>query len=380
MTLRRSARGGGSLQQLAPGRWRSQGIDPTGRRRSHVHHVTTKREAIEAHTRFMTRLGAGELVRSDRTLNDLLDRWLDHKRPELAPATWYRYNLRVNVVRRHLGKVKLDRITPSLLDEFYRHPDITPHTARGIAYTIVGPALQQARLWGWIANNPAKDAKAPTSRARDMHPPTYDELWAFVRALLRDGPQWFGIFVHLLAVTGCRKGEALGLRWDDIDWTTGTIRIERSVYRTPATGVAVKAPKTARGRRAVTIDAGTLTMLEAWAGSERLVTRSDPATSSPLAPAGYIFPGDAAAAPGLPLSPGILDRTFRDTKATHRFPYRMHDIRHAAATTLLSGGVQIRTVADILGHARPEVTIGIYAHSLPRDHTAAAALLAGPAT
>lgn len=56
----RSARGAGSLQQLAPGRWRSQGIDPTGRRRSAIHHVGTKREAVEAHTRFMVRIGAGQ--------------------------------------------------------------------------------------------------------------------------------------------------------------------------------------------------------------------------------------------------------------------------------------------------------------------------------
>jgi integrase len=76
------------------------------------------------------------------------------------------------------------------------------------------------------------------------------------------------------------------------------------------------------------------------------------------------------------MSPGVIDDAFKRTKKRYGFPFRMHDIRHMAATTLLSRGVNMRVVADILGHARPEVTLGVYSHSLPRDHAAAAALLA----
>jgi integrase len=373
MTTRRSSRGGGSLQQLAPGRWRSQGTDPTGRRRSAIHHVGTKREAVEAHTRFMTRLGAGELVRSDRTVNDLIDRWLEHKKPDLAPTTWYRYNQRAALLLRHLGKVRLDRVTPALLDEFYRSPTVTPHGARGLAYTIIGPAFKQAHKWGWIASNPAKDAGPPSSRAKEMRPPSHEDVMRFTASLLRDGPEWFGVFVHLLAVTGCRKGEILGLRWDDIDWQAGTITIRRNVAITPDTGVLVKEPKTARGRRTITVAEGTLELLIRWASTRGALLRHLHGAAIPV---GWLFPGDPNHG-DLPLSPNILDRTFRTAKKAHGFPYRMHDIRHAVATTLLSGGVHLRAVADILGHARPEVTLGVYAHALPQDHRAAAALLSG---
>jgi integrase len=319
----------------------------------------------------MTRLGAGELVRSDRTVADLIERWLDHKRPDLAPTTWYRYQLRAGILLKHLGKVRLDRVTPALLDEFYRSPTVTAHGARGLAYTIVGPAFKQAHKWGWIASNPAKDAGPPSSRPKEMRPPSHEDVLIFTAKLLRDGPEWFGVFVHLLAVTGCRKGEVLGLRWDDIDWQAGTITVRRNVAITPATGVLVKEPKTARGRRTITVASGTLALLEAWKVAQ-------PHEGTMLLPGeGYIFLGDPTHG-NLPLSPNILDRTFRQAKARHGFPYRLHDIRHAVATTLLSGGVHLRAVADILGHARPEVTLGVYAHALPQDHRAAAALLSGP--
>jgi integrase len=322
----------------------------------------------------MTRLGAGELVRSDRTLGDLIERWLDHKRPDLAQTTWYRYNQRAALLLRHLGKVRLDKITPAILDEFYRSPGITPHAARGLAYTIVGPAFKQAHRWGWIASNPAKDAGPPTARTKEMRPPSHEDVLTFTKQLLLDDDaQWFGVFVHLLAVTGCRKGEVLGLRWDDIDWTAGTITVRRNVAITPATGVLVKEPKTARGRRTITVAPGTLAVLERWASTKGTLLRHLHGAAIPV---GWIFPGDLRYG-DLPLSPNILDRTFRTAKAKYGFPYRMHDIRHAVATTLLSGGVHLRAVADILGHARPEVTLGVYAHALPQDHRAAAALLSG---
>lgn len=315
----------------------------------------------------MTRLGAGELVRSDRTVADLLDRWLEHKKPDLAPTTWYRYNQRVKNVYQALGRVRLDRVTPALLDEFYRSPTVTAHGAKGLAYTIIGPAFKQAHKWGWMASNPAKDASPPSSRPKEMRPPSHEDVLTFTASLLRDGPEWFGVFVHLLAVTGCRKGEILGLRWDDIDWQAGTISVRRNVAQTPDMGVFVKEPKTTRGRRTITVALGTLALLTEFMDSDLFGLPDD----SP-----WLFPGDPMHG-DLPLSPNILDKTFRQAKARYGFPYRLHDIRHAVATTLLSGGVHLRAVADILGHARPEVTLGVYSHALPQDHSKAAALLSG---
>jgi len=365
MAARRSSRGGGSLQDLGGGRWRSQGIDPTGKRRSTIHHATTKREAVEAHQRFMVRLGNGAPGPSPRTVNDLLDAYLEHKKPGLAPTTFWRYTNRTKHVRDAIGKVKLDKVTPYLLDEFYRSPAVTPHAAQGIAYTILGPAFKQAHRWGWIASNPAKDASPPSSIKRQMNPPAHDEVLALTAALLRDGPEWLGVFVHLLAVTGARKGEVLGLRWDDIDWQAGAISIRRNVARTPALGVFTKEPKTARGRRTVAVGEGTVALLDAY--WQRAGGSDTP----------WLFPGDPLAG-DLPLSPAILDKAWQKAQRKHGITWRMHDIRHMVATTALSGGANLRAVADFLGHARPEVTLGVYAHALPRDHQVIAGLLAPP--
>lgn len=367
MPPRRSPRGGGSLIQLAPGRWRSQGIDPTGRRRSAVHHVATKREAVEAHSRFMVRIGAEDIIGpGTRTVDDLLDEWWKHHRGELAPTSAYRYSQHIALIRKHLGPVPLARVRPLLLDRFYREPGITAHRATEMRGKILHPAFDRAVDWGWLAENPVKRSRLPKVDRREMRPPSHEDVLAFTAGLLRDGPLWFGVFFHLLAVTGCRKGEVIGLRWDDIDWEAGTVHVRRNVAITPATGVLVKEPKTARGRRTVTVADGTLQLLRGWLTVQPRTGR-------------WLFPGDVAHG-DLPLSPNIVDKTFVKARDRYGFPYRMHDIRHAVATTLLSGGVHIRAVADILGHARPEVTLGVYAHALPQDHRAAAELLAGPST
>jgi integrase len=176
-----------------------------------------------------------------------------------------------------------------------------------------------------------------------------------------------------------RRGEALGLRWRDIDLKAGTITVRRSagIVRNAGEGAEVieGSTKTARPRL-IDIDPGTVALLESW-------KRARGSLSLVLARDGALVFGDQN---GHHRQPEHLSRTWGQTVArateylgTHGDglpPARLHDLRHCHATVLLLAGVPVHVVSQRLGHASPVVTMTVYAHVLPGSQREAANLFA----
>jgi integrase len=191
-------------------------------------------------------------------------------------------------------------------------------------------------------------------------------LRAFLAATRDDrlAPLW-----RLLAMTGMRRGEALGLKWSDVDFAGGRVSIQRS--RVLAGGAVLEhPPKTRAGRRAVPLDAATLAKLKAWKtqqSAERL------AWGPAWVGAGWIFTRDD----GQPLHPGLVTKRFGEAVAVARVPrIRLHDLRHTSATLALAAGVHAKVVQERLGHATISQTLDTYSHTTPSLHEGAAAQLA----
>jgi integrase len=157
--------------------------------------------------------------------------------------------------------------------------------------------------------------------------------------------------------TGARKGEIIALKWDDIDWSTRTARIERSYSR----GTFLP-PKTLAGRRVIELPDVLINELKRW----QLQCSKDELD--------LVFPS----AKGGPMDGFELLRTgFRpalERAGIRRI--RFHDLRHSFASNLLAAGWDVVTVSRLLGHANPQVTLTIYAHALPRSRHGAADALA----
>ena len=171
-----------------------------------------------------------------------------------------------------------------------------------------------------------------------------------------------------MLVTGLRPGEALGLKWGDVDWEQQRIRIQRTLVRDEDHDWRLSEPKTARSRRSVVVPISTMETLRRHRSDqaeERL--RQGPEYSADL---DLVF----ANGRGDPLDYRVVvQRHFKPlVKAAGLEPLRPYDLRHTCATLLLAGGEHPKVVAERLGHSSTVMTMDVYSHVLPDMQEAAA--------
>ena len=170
-------------------------------------------------------------------------------------------------------------------------------------------------------------------------------------------------------MTGMRRGEALGLRWDDLDIQDAQLSIRRALV--PVNGVAhISEPKTKRGRRTIALDPETLEALKAHAARQADEQHEwDEAWSE----TGYVFTRED----GSPLEPHAVSKSFHALARGAALPrIRLHDLRHSYATLALASGVNPRIVSGRLGHSTVALTLDIYSHVLPQQDQEAAERIA----
>ena len=170
-----------------------------------------------------------------------------------------------------------------------------------------------------------------------------------------------GVYLRLASAMGARRGELCALRWSSIDLEAGVVVVDRAIVMTPSGPVERDYPKTAASRRKVALDPGTVSVLREH--RQRQDGRAEQFGCTVAADA-HIFSVEPDGS-----------RAWNPQVVTHRFTrlrqrlglddVRLHDLRHYVATQLISGGVDVRTVAGRLGHANPSVTLRTYAAWVP---------------
>ena len=196
------------------------------------------------------------------------------------------------------------------------------------------------------------------------------QLGRFIEATAgdREGAWW-----RLLATTGMRRGELLGLRWSDIDLDAARLAIRQTVTMV-GNAPEVGTPKSRAGVRRVALDAGTVAALRSWKATqaaERLVIGQ-----------GWQGGDLVVTEPdGSAVHPQVLTRRFGVIVKRAGLPtIRLHDVRHSYATAALAAGVPVKVLSQRIGHADVSVTLAVYAHVMPGDDEAAADLVAAAIT
>jgi integrase len=340
-------------------RW-SAGVDPlTGRRIRGKRTIRgTKADAEKALTKEQDRVDSGvTLSRSRYTFGGWLDEWLENWCNEVTDRTRhdYRATIRMYVPPALRAKrltavsaVDLQALLNSLLER-----DLSPRTVRGVR-AVLRIALNCALRLGFVRQNVATLVKPPALPKREKQALDAAQSQRFL-ATARDD-RWYALWA-LLVSTGLRPGEALALKWSDLEGNS--LRIQRTLVRVPNEGWRFEEPKTKRSRPVVLPSSviRALTRHHARQAEERLLAGED------YQDLGLIF----STAIGGPLnSKNLTARYFKPLLKRAELPeIRLYDLRHTAASLAMKNNVHPKVVAEMLGHASIMHTMDTYSHVMP---------------
>jgi integrase len=369
MSTKRRGHHEGSIRQRADGTWEARVSLPNGKRPSF--YGKTRREVQDKLRAALRDVDAGvDLSAGKMTLAAYCDKWLSASvKPAVKVKTYEGYEsiVRVRVVPR-LGRKSLTQITPLDLQNLYSDLGAAGLSNRSIHHThrVLHRAFAQAIRWGLLTRNPCDGATPPTPRRHEMKVLTQDQVAHLLDATTTHPAS----ALYVLAVTtGMRQGELLGLRWSDVDLDGARLTIRRSLQRQREAGLVFIEPKTSRSRRPIVLSQRAVTALR---DHRKRQVQTRLAAGPRWQDQDLVFSvGD-----GGPLDPSYQTAIFKEALRTAGLPpIRFHDLRHTAATLLLTKGVHPKVVSEMLGHATITLTLDTYSHLVPAMHGQAAAAM-----
>lgn len=358
------ARRSGRIEERAEGKFLVRvylGEDAETRKRKYHSEIVygKKKDAQAVLNKLLNNQDQGLAVAPTRiTLKAYIDDWLERAaRPRLRARTFEAYeDMMVRYVYLELGSKRLAKLTPldiqGLYGKLYRAKEdkglgLSARTVR-YCHTVLSNALTQAVKWQILPQNVAQYVDLPRQTRQEMTALSEAEVDQFMKAAKRSSHH---ILFALLIGTGLRPSEAFGLQWSDIDFAGSTLSVQRTVS-TSKQGWKFQPPKTAKGRRNVTLPATLVQLL--------LDHRAEQSEN----PYNLVFVNVA----GNPLNlRNVTQRHFKALlkEAGLSEAVRLYDLRHTHATLLLGKGVHPKIVSERLGHATITLTLDTYSHVLP---------------
>jgi integrase len=214
--------------------------------------------------------------------------------------------------------------------------------------------MEQAAHWGLIARNPVRLVDGPHVTCKEIQPLDPDQARQRLSAIRGDRLE--ALYTVALAL-GLRRGEALGLKWDDVDFATSTLYVQRSLQRGDNRLELVDV-KTKKSRRAIPLPLVALRSLQKHRQRQDL-ERQTATLANLWAETGLVFTNLT----GGPMDPETATKSFQRVLKRGGLPHqRFHDLRHACASLLLAQGRDLKVIQDILGHSTITITADLYAH------------------
>jgi integrase len=357
------------------------GRDENGKRKQQwLGGFSTRKEAEAARAKTINDINrGGYLAPTKTTLSEWLnEHWLPMMRTQVKKSTWssYQRNVALHIVPR-IGDKPLKDVTAQVLNRLYDYlltdgkknaeGGLSPKTVRYI-HTIIHKAISDAMDADLLAINTADRAKPPRPRASATDKLNFwkaDELASFLKHV--EGTRLEAAW-HVAALTGMRRGEVLGLRWQDIDFETNRLAV-RNTLVSVAYEIVESTPKTHRAR-VIDIDPNTVERLKAHRERQK-DERSE--WGNDYKDDDRVFPRED----GSPLHPdGFTQRFELELKRAGLRRIRLHDLRHTHATIALRAGIPVKVISERLGHETPAFTLKQYAHVIPGMQAEAAILIA----
>ena len=370
---RRRGKGEGSVRERADGRWEvridlGRGLD--GKRRQKSAFAPTQAEAIDKLRKLGGRAVDGQLVAtSTPTVARYLEDWFATHNDDWRASTRRGYRAAID---RYLvpafGPIRLEHLTPAMVQRWLTSHK-QEHGARRritLAHATLRSALSAARRLQLVTINAAELVKVPKPKARPILPLDMDQAKAFLEVA---GKHRLGALFSVALACGLRLGEATGLRWEDVDLTTGEIRI-RCQLQAVKKQLVLQELKTEKSRRTLMLPNVCLEALKDHR-TKQLHERLKAGTR--WVNTGLVFTTYRTYKEGkgehMKVGAGLHPRnvlrvlhSLSDTVEPKIGRRRFHDLRHSAASLLLAAGVELAEVSMLLGHSELRVTMDFYAH------------------
>ena len=360
MAKRRKS-GEGMIRQRKDGRWEGRvvvGYDEKNLPITKNVTAKTKHECVAKLDVLKESLGKSmEKISADMPFGEWMSFWYQtYSKPGLRPSTQEGYE---NHIYKHiipaLGKIPLNKLTQSDFELFYAQlkkggrisraeiygeglSDRTVRACHGCCYT----ALARAVADKLIRTNPADGCKLPPKKGREMEILTPEEMQRLLIQAKEEG--FYEMFLLDLA-TGMRRGELLALQWDDVNFTTGEVKISRQVQSVKGK-LLISQPKTKTSVRSIILPPALLEVLREYRQSVN---------------SRWLFPSPVKE--DVPRDPTScrkrLSKILEHAGCKH---VRFHDLRHTFATHAIQYGMDVKTLAVTIGHASVETTLNIYSH------------------
>ena len=318
-----------------------------------------KKEAEKELALFISEIETGQALSAKKMrFRNYAEFWIDNYAiPNLSPKTYERYKgmLRLRILP-YLGNMYIDKIQPMQL--MYLYQELSNCTySRGKSmhklssktilehHRLLHSMFQQAVYWQMITYNPASRVKPPKSRRPNIN--FYDDAQTIALIKALEGEELkFRVIILLTIFTGLRRGEVLGLEWQDINFKNSSVTVRQSSQYVSSIGIYTKDPKTETSNRTISIPISITKLLKQYKVKqlEQKIKVGNKWNNT-----NYLF----VQWDGKPMHPDTITKWFRRFLQDKNLPHiTFHGLRHTHATLLISQGLDVRTVSNRLGHAK----------------------------
>lgn len=339
----------GHITQRAKGSWSISiylGKEPITNKKKYKWYTVkgTKKEAERFLVEKINEIEKGIFVDSkNMTLEEYFEYW--YKQcciTKLSPTTYESYKRNIDkYIIKHLGNIRLENLLPLQLQSFYNTLSETlSNTTIIYIHRIIHSALNQAMKWDLVVRNVADNVEIPK---KDKYQATILNNKQVLKLINAIKDTYIYIPAMIAISTGMRRGEVLGLTWNNIDLEKATLNVVQAVYPTK-NGLTVLPPKTKTSIRKISLPPTLVKILREYkkkSNSIYVCTLED----------------------GTLISPSSLNHKFKQILEDNNLPsIRFHDLRHSHASLLLSQGVQAKVISERLGHSNINITMDLYSH------------------
>lgn len=342
------------------------GIDPiTGKeRRTTRRGFKTMKEAKQAERNLLLDVEENGLPSNqsdgfqDPTFEELASLWLENYKTTVKPSTFENVKSKVEkMTEEHFKELKLKKITVAYCQKVVIELSKT-YVLYNHYLSVINRIFKYAVLMDILDSNPFDKVIKPKSRQvqRKGNFLTKEELKEFLKLAQTATLSYFFPLVHLMSYTGLRQGEALALKWSDIDFENKKITVDKTATRIKEKQT-LQTPKTKNSKRVISIDPTTLSILKSWKKDQIKIYFKNGKHFE--GDENFIFTNERADWVHIHNFIPYFKRFVSDHKLK---PITPHGLRHTHASLLFSAGVEPKNISDRLGHSTVQITLDLYTH------------------